>query len=101
MAEQRCAECRHWFQDGDPRPYYGRCVVSDGAWPRCNDGGTCPVFSRSSRLTVADIRERWPELWWMLGPGMYARRMAETYGESEVRAKARAQLLEALGVEEE
>ena len=110
MTEKRCGLCRHWTRS-KLQPDIGSCAA-DPDWRRLitgyNCGTVCPRFE--PRLTEADIRERWPELWVAVEGWQRAserRTCIFTLGDGreisgkELTSRARAQLLEALGVEEE
>ena len=87
---------------------------------RCSEPSMSPEYSQpldeilEGRLTVADIRERWPELWaWVTcqqgdgrvvtghQDGWRSRHFVRSRDDDALQKKARAQLLQALGVEEE
>ena len=102
MTEKRCGLCRHWTRS-KLQPDIGSCAA-DPDWRRLitgyNCGTVCPRFE--PRLTEADIRERWPELWSAVtAPPPESIRDTDHPWGAECRRRARAQLLEALGVEEE
>lgn len=94
MTEKRCGLCRHWTRS-EVQTDVGNCAA-DPDWPGMptgdDCGAVCPRFE-ARRLTPADIRNRWPELWEAV-TGYLPQR-------EPFLSRARTQLFEALRVEEE
>ena len=110
MAEKRCELCRHWHPEmvGKYKRGTWGCCHTVHYQVRKTEGTKCPHFE--PRLTTADIRKRWPELWaaiegWERASEQHRCMFTFDDGRAingkELASRARAQLLEALNAEEE